>query len=69
MLGNINEWTNSDSVKVRIKKFEEVGKINNRKIIKGGSFASPKHLINYHYSTDVNIDNEHYIGFRIVLTK
>ncbi|MFW6008957.1 MAG: formylglycine-generating enzyme family protein [archaeon] len=67
MLGNINEWTNSDSFKIRIKKFEKDGKIKKRKIIKGGSFASSSNLITHDYSTDVNIDNLHYIGFRIII--
>ncbi|BFK82148.1 hypothetical protein I3900191A7_22930 [Clostridium baratii] len=69
MLGNINEWTNSSTDKLKIKKFEKNSKINERRIIKGGSFASHKRLINFDYSTDVNIDNMHYIGIRIVISQ
>lgn len=67
MLGNINEWTNSTSKKLSIKKFEIENKVKDRRIIKGGSFASDKRMIKYDYSTDVNIDNMHYIGLRIVI--
>lgn len=68
MLGNINEWTNSTTKKLCIKKFEVTNDIKDRRIIKGGSFASDKRLIKYEYSTDVNIDNLHYIGLRVIIS-
>lgn len=68
MLGNINEWTNTDAVIIQFKKFETSDtNYNNRKIIKGGSFATQRRIINYNYATDVSMNNLHFIGFRVLI--
>lgn len=69
MLGNINEWTNTDATIIRLKNFEKnKDQSKSRKIIKGGSFASSCRIITPDYATDVSIDNLHYIGFRIAFS-
>ena len=69
MLGNINEWTNTDATVIRLKNFEKnKERSKTRKIIKGGSFASSQRIITSDYATDVSIDNLHYIGFRVAFS-
>lgn len=68
MLGNIWEWTNTDSSIIRLKKFEhDFHKEIPRKIIKGGSFATSRRDIGPTKSSEVAISNLHYIGFRLAI--
>lgn len=69
MLGNINEWTSTETSVVKVKKFENSNEISTaRRIIKGGSFASKLSMITVKYATDVDESNMHYIGFRPVIS-
>lgn len=66
MLGNIGEWTNTETTVVTLKKFEKNDNSSKRrKIIMNGSFATERRNIRYNCGTDVDIDNLHYIGFRM----
>lgn len=66
MLGNIGEWTNTETMEVTLKKFEKDKNSSKiRKIIMNGSFATNRQNIRYSCGTDVDIDNLHYIGFRM----
>lgn len=66
MLGNIGEWTNTETMTVTLKKFEKNDNSSKtRKIIMNGSFATNRRNIRYSCGTDVDIDNLHYIGFRM----
>jgi hypothetical protein len=68
MLGNINEWTSTNSEKIKIKKFESKQDDEARKVIAGAAFASGRDLIKYEYSTDVSARNMHNIGIRVVIS-
>lgn len=66
MLGNIGEWTNTETTVVTLKKFEKNDNSSKmRKIIMNGSFATDRRNIRYSCGTDVDMDNLHYIGFRM----
>lgn len=66
MLGNIGEWTNTETTVATLKKFEKNDSSSKaRKIIMNGSFATDRNNIRYSCGTDVDIDNLHYIGFRM----
>lgn len=69
MLGNIGEWTNTETTVVTLKKFERNDNSSKtRKIIMNGSFATNRCNVRYSCGTDVDIDNLHYIGFRMAFS-